>query len=102
MICDKIKLSILFIFFLISFSVHSNVEINSWNELTKRGNTFYTKTDDKPFTGILKNFHESGSVSLIDNFKNGKQHGDFRTFHEKNTTACRSIPQAASTTRRAS
>ncbi len=68
MICDKIKLSIFFIVFLFVFSVHSNVEINSWNELMKRGNTFYNKADDKPFTGILKNFHESGSVSLIDHF----------------------------------
>ena len=82
MIYDKIKLIIFFTVFSISFSVHSNFEINSWNELTKRGNTFYTKTDDKPFTGILKNFHESGSVSLIDHFKDGKQHGDFKTFHE--------------------
>ena len=30
----------------------------------------------------MKNFHESGSVSLIDHFKDGKQHGDFKTFHE--------------------
>ena len=82
MFINKIKLNFFFIVLLFSFSVHSNAEINSWNELTKRGNTFYTKTDDKPFTGILKNFHESGSVSLIDNFKNGKQHGDFKTFHE--------------------
>ena len=82
MIVNKINLSIFFIVFLISLSGFSNVEVNSWSELIKRGNTFYNKTNEKPFTGILKNFHESGSVSLIDHFKDGKQHGDFKTFHE--------------------
>ena len=82
MIVNKINLSIFFIVFLISLSGFSNVEVNSWSELIKRGNTFYSKTNEKPFTGILKNFHESGSVSLIDHFKDGKQHGDFKTFHE--------------------
>ena len=82
MIYNKIKLNIFLAFLLVAFSGHSNVEINSWNELIKRGNTFYSKTDNKPFTGILKNFHETGSLSLIDHFKDGKQHGDFKTFHE--------------------
>ena len=57
-------------------------EINSWNQLVKKGDMFLKKSDNTPFTGILKNFFPSGSISLIDNFKDGKQHGEFKSFHE--------------------
>ena len=44
-------------------------------------NTYYKKSDNSPFTGVLKNFFPSGEISVIDHFKNGKQHGEFRSFH---------------------
>lgn len=64
-----------------SFNVNCE-EINSWNQLVRKGDRFFKKSDNTPFTGILKNFFPSGSISLIDNFKDGKQHGEFKSFHE--------------------
>ena len=69
-------------FFLI-FIFETNLlseEINSWNELVRKGNIFYKKSDDQPFNGILKNYFPSGKLSLIDHFKNGMQHGEFKSF----------------------
>jgi len=57
-------------------------EINSWNELVRKGNLFVKKSDNQLFTGILKNYHPSGKLSLIDNFENGMQHGEFKSFYE--------------------
>tara|TARA_B100000886_G_scaffold330117_1_gene280229 strand:- start:252 stop:788 length:537 start_codon:yes stop_codon:yes gene_type:complete len=60
-------------------------EISSWSELVRKGNKYFKKSDSLPFTGVLKNFNESGSVSLRGSFKDGFQHGDFLTFHENGT-----------------
>ena len=68
--------------FLFLFWNYLSEEINSWNELVRKGNIFYKRSDNQPFTGILKNYHPSGKLSLIDNFKNGMQHGEFKSFHE--------------------
>ena len=57
-------------------------ELSSWGQLLKRGNTYYKKSDNKPFSGVLKNFFPSGEISVIDHFKDGKQHGMFKSFHE--------------------
>ena len=45
-------------------------EVNSWNELLRKGDIFFSKSSKLPFTGILKNYYPSGKLSLIDNFKN--------------------------------
>ena len=74
-------LEIFFLIFIFGTNLSSE-EINSWNELVRKGNIFYKKSDDQPFSGILKNHYPSGKLSLIDNFKNGKQHGEFKSFHE--------------------
>ena len=74
-----------FISFLILFTLTFNVfadELNSWSQLLKRGNTYYKKSDNTPFSGVLKNFFPSGKISVIDHFKDGKQHGIFKSFHE--------------------
>ena len=58
-------------FFLI-FIFETNLlseEINSWNDLVRKGNIFYKKSDNQPFSGILKNHYPSGKLQLIDNFK---------------------------------
>ena len=39
-------------------------EINSWNELVRKGNIFYKKSDNQPFSGILKNHYPSGKLSI--------------------------------------
>ncbi len=73
------------IFFLTIFIFGSDLyseEISSWNELVRKGDLFLKKSDKKPFSGILKNYYPSGRLSLIDNFKNGMQHGEFKSFHE--------------------
>ena len=60
---------ILLIILMLSFSPIKSAEIlKSWSELERRGNTFFKKKTNKPFTGILKNFYPDGQVSLIDNF----------------------------------
>ena len=80
MICDKTKLSIFFIFFLISFSVHSNVEINSWNELTKRGNTYFIGNDNLlKFEIQRKRSNIIKSTNIIPNLGAlSADHGKFR------------------------
>lgn len=60
----------------------SSEELNSWNELVRKGDLFLKKSDQKPFSGVLKNYHPSGKLSLIDNFQNGMQHGEFKSFYE--------------------
>ena len=77
----KIFLKIIFLVFIFGSNLSSE-EINSWNELVRKGNIFYKKSDNQPFSGILKNYYPSGKISLIDNFKNGMQHGEFRSFYE--------------------
>ena len=73
---------ILLIVLILSFSPIKSAEIlKSWSELERRGNTFFKKKTNKPFTGILKNFYPDGQVSLIDNFKDGKQHGEYVSYH---------------------
>lgn len=73
---------VFFFVFLGAFSFSYSDEINSWGQLIKKGNIYLKKTTKKPFTGVLKNFYPTGEVSLIDNFKDGKQHGDFKSFHK--------------------
>ena len=76
-------MSLKFSLIILLFSLNLNAEeLSSWSELIKRGNTYFKKSDDKPFTGILKNFFPSGKISVIDHFKDGKQHGEFKSFHE--------------------
>ena len=75
--------TLFFVFlFFIYWTNTSSEEINSWNELVRKGNIFYKKSDNKHFSGILKNYYPSGKLSLIDNFKNGMQHGEFKSFYE--------------------
>ena len=75
------SIKLLFIILLFSLNPYAE-ELSSWSELIKRGNTYFKKSDDEPFTGILKNFFPSGKISVIDHFKDGKQHGEFKSFHE--------------------
>ena len=57
-------------FLLLNLSFVKSEEIlKSWSDLEKRGNTFFKKKTNEPFTGILKNFYPDGQVQLIDNFK---------------------------------
>ncbi len=63
------------------FGYVNSEELNSWGQLVKKGNTYYKKSDDLPFTGILKNYFPSGELSVIDHFMEGKQHGEFKSFH---------------------
>ena len=73
---------ILLIILMLSFSPIKSAEIlKSWSELERRGNTFFKKKTNKPFTGILKNFYPDGQVSLIHNFKDGKQHGEYVSYN---------------------
>ena len=82
-VINMIKASLKILFFIFIFGTNlSSEEINSWNELVRKGNIFYKKSDDQPFSGILKNYYPSGELSLIDNFKNGMQHGEFKSFYE--------------------
>ncbi len=74
------QIIISFFFFIFSFNIGAE-ELSSWGQLVKRGNTYFKKSDNKPFTGVLKNFFETGELSVIDHFKNGKQHGNFKSFH---------------------
>ena len=74
-------LKFLLLLCIFNFNVHAD-ELSSWSELVKRGNTYFKKSDDKPFTGVLKNFFPSGKISVIDHFKEGKQHGEFKSYHE--------------------
>ena len=60
----------------------SSEELDSWNQLVRKGDLFLKKSDQKPFSGVLKNYHPSGKLSLIDNFENGMQHGVFKSFYE--------------------
>jgi len=72
----------LFILFFLNFSEVKSVEVlKLWLELERWGDTFFKKETNKPFTGILKNFFSDGKVSLVDNFKNGKQHGEYTSYH---------------------
>ena len=67
---------------LLNFSATYSAEIlKSWSDLERRGDTFFKKETNEPFTGILKNFYPDGKLSLIDNFKNGKQHGEYKSYH---------------------
>ena len=81
-----IKNLILYIFILIYsvfFADYLNAdELSSWDELVRKGNRYLKKSDNKPFSGVLKNFYESGKISLKGDFSDGYQHGDFKTFHE--------------------
>ena len=74
-------LKIFFLIFIFETNLLSE-EINSWNDLVRKGNIFYKKSDNQPFSGILKNHYPSGKLQLIDNFKNGMQHGEFKSFYE--------------------
>ena len=69
---------ILFLFFSVGLGAE---ELDSWSKLVKKGNTYYKKSDNLPFTGVLKNFFPTGEISVIDHFKDGKQHGEFKSFH---------------------
>lgn len=75
---------LIFIFiYSIFFANYLNAdEIFSWDELVRKGNKYLKKSDNKPFSGILKNFYDSGKISLKGDFLNGYQHGEFKTFHE--------------------
>ena len=73
--------SIFFFFFYLYTNLYAE-ELNSWEQLIKKGNTYFKKSDNKPFTGVLKNFFETGELSIIDHFKDGKQHGNFKSFHK--------------------
>ena len=75
------KFTFLFTFFLLLFVDLGADEINSWSKLMKKGNTYYKKSDNQPFTGVLKNYFPTGEISVIDHFKDGKQHGEFKSFH---------------------
>ena len=74
------KIFLIIILFL-NVSLVNAEELDSWGKLVLKGTTYFKKSNNKPFTGILKNFHSSKSISLISNFKEGKQHGEFKTFH---------------------
>ena len=74
-------LKILLLFCLLNLNTFSE-ELSSWSQLIKRGDTYFKKSDDKPFSGVLKNFFPSGNISVIDHFKEGKQHGEFKSYHE--------------------
>ena len=76
-----LKFNILSTLYFLCFLYLKAEELDSWSHLSLKGGTYFKKSDDKPFTGILKNFHNSGSLSLKSNFKDGKQHGEFQTFH---------------------
>ncbi len=70
-------------FLLLNLSFVKSEEIlKSWSDLEKRGNTFFKKKTNEPFTGILKNFYPDGQVQLIDNFKDGMQHGEYISYHQ--------------------
>ena len=69
---------ILFLFLSVSLGAE---ELDSWSKLIRKGNTYYKKSDNLPFTGVLKNFFPTGEISVIDHFKDGKQHGEFKSFH---------------------
>ena len=72
---------ILALFLSISLDLNAD-EVNSWGELLKKGDTYFKKSDNQPFTGVLKNFFSTGEISVIDHFKDGKQHGEFKSFHK--------------------
>ena len=74
------KLLLIFLL-LFSFSKISAEVLTSWSDLERRGTTYFNKSTDEPFTGTLKNFHSNGQIALIDNFKNGKQHGEYFSYH---------------------
>ena len=74
-----LKFNILSTLYFLCFLYLKAEELDSWSHLSLKGGTYFKKSDDKPFTGILKNFHNSGSLSLKSNFKDGKQHGEFQT-----------------------
>ena len=77
----------LIIFICILFFHVNSEELNSWSQLVKKGNTYFKKSDDLPFTGTLKNHFPSGEISVIDHFKEGKQHGEFKSFHRNGNIA---------------
>tara|TARA_Y100000766_G_C18534916_1_gene425455 strand:- start:23 stop:556 length:534 start_codon:yes stop_codon:yes gene_type:complete len=78
----SLKLIIFFAIASLNFNSLLSEELSSWGQLSKKGNTYYKKSDDTPFTGVLKNLFPSGEISVIDHFKNGKQHGEFKSFHK--------------------
>ena len=59
--------------------------LSSWSELVKKGSRYYEKKTNEPFTGILKNFFPSGELSVLDHFKDGKQHGEYLSYHPNGT-----------------
>ena len=85
---SKIQMTLkIFIFFIFIYSVFfanylNSDEISSWGELVRKGNKYLKKSDNEPFSGVLKNFYESGKISLKGDFSDGYQHGEFKTFHE--------------------
>ena len=54
----------LFITFCSLFFINLEAEeIDSWGKLVKKGNTYYKKSDNQPFTGVLKNLFPTGEIS---------------------------------------
>ena len=66
----------------IFFSLPNSKTLSSWSELVKKGSRYYEKETNEPFTGVLKNFFPSGKLSVLDNFKDGKQHGEYISYHQ--------------------
>jgi len=75
-------LVILPFFTLFFFSLPNSKTLSSWSELVKKGSRYYEKETNEPFTGVLKNFFPSGKLSVLDNFKDGKQHGEYISYHQ--------------------
>ena len=48
---------------------------------------FTIKKGNIPYTGVLRNYFPTGEISLINNFKDGKQHGSFKSFHRNGNLA---------------
>ena len=59
--------------------------INSWGELIRKGEIYYKKKGNIPYTGVLRNYFPTGEISLINNFKDGKQHDN--SFHRNGNLA---------------
>lgn len=83
----KIVLPLLFVFLSINISKNFSEEINSWGELIRKGEIYYKKKGNIPYTGVLRNYFSTGEISLINNFKDGKQHGSFKSFHRNGNLA---------------
>ena len=83
----KVVLTLLCGFFLLNISKSFAEEINSWGELIRKGEIYYKKKGNIPYTGVLRNYFPTGEISLINNFKDGKQHGSFKSFHRNGNLA---------------